>query len=125
VDTATEMSDRIDIYLRTVQAKLASLPSVEQRLAGAQAGISRSQQRIDRDDLRESWDLATANLEWLEEAYAAARMSEGQAEQYTALMPRLRAAVPVIRRLRLRLPSGRILNRAGVPTHPESTTVTG
>jgi hypothetical protein len=125
VDTATEMSDRIDIYLRTVQAKLASLPSVEQRLVGAQAGIPRSQRRVDRDDLRESWDLAMADLDWLEEAYAAARMNDEQAEQYTALLPRLRSALPAIRRLQLGLPSEQVLDRVGVPRYPERATASG
>jgi hypothetical protein len=119
------MSDRIDIYLRTVPSRLAALPDIERHLANPPASAPAVQQRVDRSDVREGWDLAMASLEWLDEAYAAARMSGRQAEQYSQLTSQIHDALPGIRKLGLALPPSRVLRRADVTRRPGRATASG
>jgi hypothetical protein len=97
------MSDRIDIYLRSVEARVASLPGLEQRLMSPLTSDP-YQQRVDRDDAREAWDVAMASLEWLDERYASGMMGEQQAKRYRTLVCQIRDALPTIDRLSLTPP---------------------
>ncbi len=110
------MSDRIDIYVQSVGAKLAALPSLEERLAAAPTVLT-DQHRVDRDDIREGWDLAMAQLDWLDERYAQSGMDQRQAEQYRALVCRARETLPTIKKLGLAAPPPRVVRRAEAAAH--------
>lgn len=108
------MSDRIEIYLRTVSARLAALPRL-QALHGTTEANSPDQRRVDRDDEREAWDLAVASLEWLDERYAERSMDGRQAERYCVLVGEMREALPTIEKLGLRPPRPEVLRAPPSP----------
>lgn len=92
----TETSRRIDLDLDAVRADVEDLPEVE-RGWGVESEPNQRAWRM------EWWDVM-GRLQSLHEAYMAEQMSDSQQQQYQTLLERVRAMLPIMKRLQLALP---------------------
>lgn len=104
MDTAPELTERIDYDLRFARLDLEDLPMLEADWAEARRQGDDVQWLADWSGRELEWQDMAFRIERLSRQYQDGQMSEEQAERYRELIDLLRERVPILKRLNWWLP---------------------